>query len=101
MSYEFAKRMETMPRSFVRDILKVTEHDEIISFSGGLPNPISFPKEKLIISANNVLRNYGTESLQYSTTEGYEPLREIIAKRYVKFGLDIDVNNILITTGSQ
>lgn len=101
MSYEFAKRMETMPRSFVRDILKVTEHEEIISFSGCLPNPISFPKEKLIMSADNVLRDYGTESLQYSATEGYEPLREIIADRYFKFGLDIDVNNILITTGSQ
>lgn len=55
----------------------------------------------MIISANNVLRNYGTDSLQYSTADGYEPLREIIAERYVKFGLDIDVNDILITTGSQ
>lgn len=68
MSYDFAKRMEGMPRSFVRDILKVTEHEEIICFSGGLPNPISFPKEKLVISADNVLRDHGAESLQYSTT---------------------------------
>ena len=94
MSYEFAKRMENMLRSFVRDILKVTEHDQIISFSGGLPNPMSFLKEKLTISANNILRDYGVESLQYSTTECYEPLREIIAERYVKFGLDIDINDI-------
>jgi 2-aminoadipate transaminase len=97
----YADRMSKVPRSFVREILKVTDNPEIISFAGGLPNPDSFPQTEIAESTDYVLKNYGDEALQYSITEGYEPLRKIIADRYAADGLDINVDNILITNGSQ
>ena len=84
MMYRFASRMEQTPRSFIREILKVTENPEIISFGGGLPNPALFPVEALVEAARDVLSEDGTSALQYSTTEGYLPLREFIAERYRK-----------------
>ena len=94
--------MEKTPRSFIREILKVTEDPKIISFAGGLPNPALFPVEALIEAARVVLAEDGTSALQYSTTEGYLPLREFIARRYLKrSGLQISSGQILITNGSQ
>jgi 2-aminoadipate transaminase len=102
MIYRFASRMEKTPRSFIREILKVTEDQRIISFAGGLPNPALFPVEELTEAARAVLTEDGTSALQYSTTEGYQPLREFIAQRYMKrTGLRISPENILITNGSQ
>lgn len=100
-SYKFADRMSKTPRSFVREILKVTENPEIISFAGGLPNPESFPVETISKAVNKVLSENGKEALQYSTTEGYRPLREYIAQRYESQGLNIQPDEILITNGSQ
>ncbi|PKL68623.1 MAG: aspartate aminotransferase [Methanobacteriales archaeon HGW-Methanobacteriales-1] len=100
-SYKFADRMFKTPRSFVREILKVTENSEIISFAGGLPSPESFPVKSISQSVNKVLSEDGKDALQYSTTEGYRPLREYIAQRYSKYGLKVDANEILITNGSQ
>ena len=97
----YAARMSKIPRSFVREILKVTDNPEIISFAGGLPNPDSFPKNEIRESIDSVLKNSASEALQYSTTEGYEPLRKVIADRYAKEGLKINSDNILITNGSQ
>lgn len=94
--------MEKTPRSFIREILKVTEDPKIISFAGGLPNPVLFPVEELIEAARAVLAEDGPSALQYSTTEGYLPLREFIAQRYQKrTGLRISPGQILITNGSQ
>ncbi|MCU0629815.1 MAG: PLP-dependent aminotransferase family protein [Methanoregulaceae archaeon] len=94
--------MEKTPRSFIREILKVTEDPKIISFAGGLPNPALFPVKKLNEAARAVLTDDGISALQYSTTEGYQPLREFIAQRYLKrSGLAISPENILITNGSQ
>jgi 2-aminoadipate transaminase len=90
------------PRSFIREILKVTENPEIISFGGGLPNPALFPIDGLVKAARDVLSEDGASALQYSTTEGYLPLREFIAERYRKrTGLTVSPENILITNGSQ
>lgn len=97
----FADRMSNVPRSFVREILRVTEDPDIISFAGGLPNPISFPHQEIAESAALVLRDSSDEALQYGSTEGYKPLREYIAKRYQNSGLDVDPNNILMINGSQ
>ncbi|AEG18551.1 aminotransferase-like domain-containing protein [Methanobacterium paludis] len=97
----FASRMSKVPRSFVREILKVTEDPEIISFAGGLPNPNSFPHKEIAEAASKVLKENGKEALQYSTTEGYKPLREWIAERYRSKGLKVHPDNILITNGSQ
>ena len=97
----FADRMSKVPRSFVREILKVTEDSDIISFGGGLPNPDSFPHSEIAEAASEVLTLESREALQYSTTEGYKPLREYIAQRYLKDGLKVDADEILITNGSQ
>src|SRR5271157_145834 len=97
----FADRMYTVQRSFIREILKVTEDPSIISFAGGLPNPKSFPVDAVASAAAKVLRENGESALQYSTTEGYLPLREYIAKRYAGQGLKVDASEVLITNGSQ
>ncbi len=97
----FADRISNIPRSFVREILKVTEDPDIISFAGGLPNPISFPHEEIKVSANDVLKYSSNQALQYGSTEGYRPLRNYIAERYQNSDLDVDPDNILIINGSQ
>ncbi len=101
MNNLFAERMSKIPRSFVREILKVTEDPKIISFAGGLPHPESFPYKEIKSAASKVLSENSQEALQYSTTEGYKPLREYIAKRYLLKGLKVDPDEILITNGSQ
>lgn len=97
----FADRMSKIPRSFVREILKVTDNPDIISFAGGLPNPNTFPNAEIAAAAEFVLNKHGEEALQYSTSEGYLPLRNYIAEKYGSSGLDVDPENILITNGSQ
>ncbi len=98
----FAARMAGVHRSFIREILKVTADPSIISFAGGLPNPGLFPQAELAEAAAEVIANHGGQVLQYSTTEGHPPLRRFIARRYAKrFGLDVDPEDVLITTGSQ
>ena len=101
MKYPFASRMHKIPRSFVREILKVTENPDVISFAGGLPNPLSFPVEEVKKATSKILDEEGDQVLQYSTTEGYTPLRDFIAKRYRHQGLNVDSDDILITNGSQ
>lgn len=97
----FADRMNNVHKSFIREILKVTEEPEIISFAGGLPNPKSFPVAEIEEAVCKVLQSNGDEILQYSTSEGYLPLREYIAERYSKKGLKVNADEILITNGSQ
>jgi len=99
---QFAERMQGAQRSFIREILKVTADPSVISFAGGLPNPASFPVAEIKAAAQAVLSESGAAALQYSTTEGYLPLRQWIAQRYrAKKGMDVDPADILITTGSQ
>jgi 2-aminoadipate transaminase len=94
--------MGTIPRSFVREILKVTQNSEIISFAGGLPNPRLFPVQEIAEAAVNALAGTDGSSLQYGPTEGYTPLREYIAQRYRRNGgLNVTADEILITNGSQ
>lgn len=98
----FAKRMEKVKKSFIREILKVTEDPEIISFAGGLPNPTTFPALALKTAAIEVLDEDAGNVLQYSTTEGYKPLREYICNRYeAKQGISVNPDEILIINGSQ
>lgn len=98
----FSKRIKATPSSFIREILKVTQRPEIISFAGGLPNPISFPQEELKISMNRIAEKFGAKIYQYSTTLGLDSLREYIVQRYKKiWNMDITLDNVIITTGSQ
>ncbi|MEN6391592.1 MAG: PLP-dependent aminotransferase family protein [Syntrophomonas sp.] len=102
MEFKYARRMEHLQASEIREILKVTERPDIISFAGGLPAPELFPVEEIMNVNRIVLEEQGTRALQYTTTEGYEPLREWIAKRMnSRLGTSLDSDNILLTHGSQ
>jgi 2-aminoadipate transaminase len=98
----FADRVMDVPPSFIREILKVALNREIISFAGGLPNRQLFPVEEIKAATQKVLDNQGRDVLQYSNSEGYIELRKLISQRYLaKKNLNIPVENILITNGSQ
>lgn len=97
----FANRTQRMKSSFIRELLKVTNQPDVISFGGGFPAAELFPIEESKKAAEKVLDLYGRKALQYTTTEGYDPLREWIAEDARKDGLNITKDNILITTGSQ
>lgn len=99
---ELAKRMENIRASEIRELLKLTDKPEMISFAGGLPAPELFPVERLKNITLKVLESSGTEALQYATTEGFVPLRQKIAERMNKrYGTGLSKHNILITSGSQ
>lgn len=94
--------IKATPPSFVRGILKAASDPEIISFAGGLPNPISFPQEELLESMERIVKEYGSSVFQYSITAGLPELRQYIADRYNRnFGSNLTIDNIIITTGSQ
>ena len=102
MEYKFAKRINNLKASEIREILKVTERPEVISFAGGLPAPELFPIDEIKEVTKIVLEEQGTKALQYTTTEGYEPLRQWIANRMNnKFGTSVKSSNIMLTHGSQ
>lgn len=82
-------------------ILEVAAAGNVISFAGGLPNPLSFPIKELEVAVQNVLEKHGTKALQYSTPEGNLSLRQAIADRYAKQGVKVSADEILITSGSQ
>ena len=102
MTFEFADRMSLIKASEIREILKVTERPEIISFAGGLPAPETFPIEQIKEANRIVLEESGRKALQYSTTEGFNPLRKWIASRMNStLNTNFQFENILITHGSQ
>jgi 2-aminoadipate transaminase len=99
--YRYANRTQRMGSSVIRELLKYTERPEIISFAGGLPAPEVFPVKKFQEACNAVLDHEAAQALQYSTTEGYRPLREMIARHTSRYSVSITPENILITSGSQ
>ncbi|WFD10270.1 PLP-dependent aminotransferase family protein [Tepidibacter hydrothermalis] len=102
MAVKFADRMDNLKASEIRELLKLTEKPEIISFAGGLPAPELFPVEEMKNVAVKVLEEGGQQALQYAATEGFGPLREVIANRMnTKFNTKVSADEILITSGSQ
>lgn len=101
MSFKFANRMDNIKSSEIRELLKLTQRPGIISFAGGLPAPELFPVEELIKIAKDVLEKHGAKALQYGPTEGYQPLREAIAKRMEKVHVNVSSEDILVISGSQ
>ena len=99
--YRYAHRMHNMKSSVIRELLKLTEQPDIISFGGGLPAPEVFPLNEFKAACNYVLDNFGAQALQYGTTEGYLPLREMICRHTVRYSVNVKPENILITSGSQ
>lgn len=102
MAILYADRMQLVKSSEIREILKITQNPEIISFAGGLPAPELFPVEDIQVVTQAVLEEDGTKVLQYATTEGHVPLREKIAQRMnYKFKTNVAFQDIIITSGSQ
>lgn len=101
MSWTLSQRAQKLTSSAIRELLKVTERPEVISFAGGLPSPDTFPVARLRASADMVLASAPTAALQYGPTEGYMALREWVAERHSLDSVRIDPANVLITTGSQ
>ncbi|MDP8209503.1 MAG: PLP-dependent aminotransferase family protein [Candidatus Stygibacter australis] len=90
-----------MKRSAIRELLKLTQRSEVISFAGGLPSPDTFPIEQLKEITLEVLNEDGASALQYGATEGDPALRAELVKLYKKQNFDIDISNLVITTASQ
>ena len=102
MELKMARRMNHLKASEIREILKLAEKPEVISFAGGLPAPELFPVAQIMEAGRLVLEHDAARALQYTTTEGYAPLRARIADRMnSRLGCDFGPDNILITHGSQ
>ncbi|WP_017774311.1 PLP-dependent aminotransferase family protein [Paraburkholderia kururiensis] len=100
-TWQLSERARKLTSSAIREILKVTERPEVISFAGGLPSPATFPVQEMREASERILRDAPAAALQYSATEGYLPLREWVAARYSVGGVQIRPTQVLITTGSQ
>ncbi|MDR5811281.1 PLP-dependent aminotransferase family protein [Caballeronia sp. LZ019] len=99
--WQLSERARKLTSSAIREILKVTERPEVISFAGGLPSPATFPVEQMRHASERILHDQPAAALQYSATEGFMPLREWVAARYSVNGATIRPTQVLITTGSQ
>ncbi len=99
--YRYAHRTRQMGSSVIRELLKYAEQPEIISFAGGLPAPEVFPLKEFGEACTAVINEHGPQALQYGMTEGYLPLREMIARHATRYMVEVTPDNIFITTGSQ
>jgi len=97
----YSTNIKGMKKSVIRELLKLTQRPEVISFAGGLPAPESFPVQHLKEITADILDNDGPSALQYGATEGVTELRQIMVDRYNAQGMDIELKNLVITTSSQ
>lgn len=100
-AHRYAQRTQHLTSSVIRELLKYTQRPEMISFAGGLPAPEVFPITQFAAACQKVLKESGAAALQYSTTEGYPPLREMIARHVARYGIKAEPENVVITAGSQ
>lgn len=96
-----ASRSSRMKASEIRELLKLLDQPDIISFAGGIPDPALFPVAAFKDAFAETLTTQANAALQYSVSEGYKPLRDWIAGEMGKLGVPCDASNILITSGSQ
>ena len=98
-----APRADFMRASEIRELLKLLDQPDIISFAGGIPDPDLFPLEAAKCAAGKLLdgSSTGIQALQYAPSEGYLPLREWVVQHMADDGVECTVDNILLTTGSQ
>ncbi len=101
MTPRFASRMSVMKPSSIRELLKMTEEPDIISFAGGLPAAELFPVGDIKLAAERVLTDCGAKAFQYGVTDGIASLREAIAGEMASRGVSCGKDDILVTTGSQ
>lgn len=100
-THRYAQRTQRMRSSAIRDLLQLSTHPSLISFAGGLPAAETFPLNAFQDACQHVLSTQGTQALQYGATEGYQPLRELIARHTARYGITVTPEHILITSGSQ
>jgi 2-aminoadipate transaminase len=98
---QLAKRMSRVQASAIREILKVAEQPDVLSFAGGLPAPEAFPAQALARAHADVLAGDAAGALQYGATEGFGPLRAWVAERMTRRGVPASPEQVLITAGSQ
>lgn len=96
-----AARTEGMKSSVIRELLKLTQEPDIISLAGGMPAPEFFPLREIEEACSYIVRNNGAQALQYSATEGYEPLKAYLANAMHKYGIPVTSDNVLMVNGSQ
>jgi 2-aminoadipate transaminase len=103
MLWKFSNRAMALKSSAIREILKITEQPDVISFAGGLPSPNTFPVTEIKNAFNHIIAaDEMTGALQYGPTEGYAPLRIWLAQYLSRRDhTNINPNQILIVTGSQ
>ncbi|MFC5512865.1 PLP-dependent aminotransferase family protein [Massilia jejuensis] len=101
IKWQFSERAQGLQSSFIREILKITQRPEIISFAGGLPSPATFPVERMRAAYDKVLLDAGKVALQYGPTDGFAPLRAWIADSLSTEGTKILPEQILMVSGSQ
>src|SRR3546814_15198115 len=99
--YIFSQRAQKLTSSAIREILKITQRPEIISFAGGLPAPQGFPVEAINAAFDRVLKASARTALQYGPPEGYQPLREWVADDMRQRGAAVSADAVLIVSGSQ
>lgn len=99
--HRFAQRTQRMSSSAIRELLKLSERPDVISFAGGMPAPEIFPIKEFEEASSRVLQTMGSMALQYGTTDGFLPLREMVARYAAQPGVKIAPENVLITSGSQ
>ena len=99
----FSERMTRVRASEIRELLKLLDQPDILSFAGGIPNPGLFPAERIQASYDAILADPKSagQALQYSVSEGYLPLREWIAERMTRDGMPCEPDNVMLTAGSQ
>lgn len=97
----FSDRALGMQASEIRELLKLTQKPDIISLAGGLPSPDAFPVQELTVICNDILKNHSGLALQYTATEGHMGLREALLDYMSNLGVEAEIDNTLITTGSQ
>ncbi|MFA6333099.1 MAG: PLP-dependent aminotransferase family protein [Methanoregula sp.] len=102
MQYRFADRVARAPESFLEELFRVSSDPSIISFAGGLPSSALIDTEGIARAAREVMDEEPQVALQYTTTDGYLPLREFIADRYRRrLGIPATAEEIQIVNGSQ
>lgn len=97
----YSHRAKALKASEIRELLKLTEKPDVISFAGGLPNPETFPVEEVGEATKRVLRDHARSALQYSTTEGVATLRDAVSEHLARDGMRAPADQVTITNGSQ
>ncbi|MFI5179882.1 MAG: PLP-dependent aminotransferase family protein [Thermoanaerobaculia bacterium] len=97
----FSRRAHGMTSSVIRELLKLTEAPDVISFAGGLPASELLPRAEIAAAVARIASSGSEAAFQYGTTEGITPLRELFVRHMARYGIRVGVENVLVTSGSQ